>query len=302
LEIRRLILFLIGLVVLAFALGSLPRGSPTGSLLFGSYWLLYLVNLGPFAVLGIMVALIILIGLNWRDLGAGIGFGLARKARSRKPRSRLSLFLSIALWGVAIGILTQRPGTIFNPNRTSSQIAGQVVGGNGALPNPIQTGGVLPAVSSLVENSWFSIAFLGLLIVGGLVLVEGVRLAMKEKGEMNFRELQNIQLEGLKAVHDSIGLVDNPAIDPRSRIIACYQNLIATVSRLGAPVPSDLTARELERAIRFTFTLKGSGTSELTQLFEEARYSLHEIRDEDAAKAHNYLESIAGELKTSIPN
>src|SRR2546426_7166200 len=92
------------------------------------------------------------------------------------------------------------------------------------------------------------------------------------------------------------------AVDPRSRIIACYQNLIATVSRLGAPVPSDLTARELERAIRFTFTLKGSGTSELTQLFEEARYSLHEIRDEDAAKAHNYLESIAGELKTSIPN
>jgi len=248
-----------------------------------------------------MVALIILIGLNWRDLGAGIGFGLARKARTRKPRSRLSLFISMFLWAIAIGILIQRPGTIFNPNRTSAQIAGQVVGGNSALPNPIQTGGVLPAVSSLVENSWFSIAFLGLLVVGGLVLVEGVRLAVKERGEMNVRELQRIQSEGLQAVHDSIGLVDNQAVDPRSRIIACYQNLIATVSRLGAPVSSDLTARELERAIRFTFTLKGTGTSELTQLFEEARYSLHEIRDEDAAKAHNYLESIAGELKTSIP-
>jgi hypothetical protein len=293
---------LIGLVLLAFALGSLHGGSPTGSLLFGSFWLLYLVNLGPFAVLGIMVALIILIGLNWRDLGAGIGFGLARKAASRKRRSRLSLFISMFLWAIAIGILIQRPGSIFNPSRTGSTIAGQIVGGNATLPNPIQSSGIQSAVSGLVENSWFSIAFLGLLVVGGLVLVEGVRLAMKERGEMNVRELQTIQLEGLQAVRDSIGLVDNQAVDARSRIIACYQNMITTVSRLGAAVSSDLTARELERAIRLTFNLKGPATSGLTQLFEEARYSLHKIQDEDAVKAHNYLESIAGELKTSILN
>src|SRR5439155_808898 len=73
-----------------------------------------------------------------------------------------------------------------------------------------------------------------------------------------------------------------------------------TVSRLGAPVSSDLTARELDRAVRSTFALKGPATTNLTQLFEEARYSLHEIDDDDADKAHEYLESVAEELKIQL--
>ena len=52
--------------------------------------------------------------------------------------------------------------------------------------------------------------------------------------------------------------------------------------------------------MRSTFALKGPATTNLTQLFEEARYSLHEIDDDDADKAHEYLESVAEELKIQL--
>jgi len=123
---------------------------------------------------------------------------------------------------------------------------------------------------------------------------------LKETHDVTIQELQGNREQGLQAVHEAIKLVEDPTSDPRDRIIACYQHLVATASRLGAPISSDLTARELDRAVRSTFALKGPATTDLTQLFEEARYSLHEINDGDADRAHDYLGLVAGELRTQL--
>ena len=300
-KIPRILPYILGLIVLAFALGSLPRGTPGGSLLFRSYWLLYLVYLGPLVILGAMVALIVLIGLNYRDLGGAIGYGLARRRKVRKRGSRYSTFVAMFFWALAIGVLIQTKGSIFNPiHAANSTIAKNIVGENTTPPNLFQAGGILPALSSLVQNEWFSFAFLGLLVVGGVILVEGLRVSLKETRDLRIQEVQAKQEQGLQAVHEAIKLVEDPALDPRNRIIACYQYLVAAVSRLGVPVSSDLTARELNRAMRSTFALKGQATTELTQLFEEARYSLHQISDSDADRAHKYLESVADELEIQL--
>lgn len=297
---RRLLPYVAGLIVLAFALASLSRGTPGGSLLFQAYWLLYLVYLGPVIILGVLVALIVLIAVNYRDLGAGIGFGFARRRKTRKRGSRYSTFVAMIFWALAIGVLLETKGSIFNPTRAANSTITYIVGKDTTAPLLLQTGGFLPALSNLVQNTWFSLAFLGLIVVGGLVVIQGIRVALKETHDVTIQELQGNQAQGLQAVHEAIRLIEDPASDPRSRIIACYQHLIATVSMLGAQVSSDLTARELERAVRSTFALKGRATTELTQLFEEARYSLHEIRDTDADKAHAYLESVAEELKIQL--
>jgi hypothetical protein len=123
---------------------------------------------------------------------------------------------------------------------------------------------------------------------------------LKEARDVRVLELKGNQEEGLQAVHEAITLVENQATDPRSRIIACYQHLIETVCSLGVPLTPDLTARELDGAVRSTFALEGSSITQLTQLFEEARYSTHEIRDLDADKAHAYLESVAQELEIQL--
>ena len=300
-KVPRILPFIVGLIVLAFALGSLPRGTPEGSLLFRSYWLLYLIYLGPVVILGAMVAVIIIIGLNYRDIGAAIGYGMAQRRKVRKRGSRYSTFVTLFFWALAIGVLIETKGSILNPTHAAnSTVVSNIVGANATAPSVLQTGGFLPALSSLVQNSWFSLAFLGLLAVGGVVIIQSIRVALKETHDATIQELQGNQEHGLQAVREAIKLVEDLTSDPRSRIITCYQHLIAVVSGLGAPVSSDQTARELDRAVRSTFALKGPATTDLTELFEEARYSLHEIRDSDVEKAHEYLESVAEELRIQL--
>jgi hypothetical protein len=262
--------------------------------------LLYLVYLGPVIILGVLVALIVLIGLNYRDLAAGIGFGLAQRRKMRKRGSRYSTFIAMLFWLLAIGVLIETKRSIFNPTRATNSTIAKFVGENATAPTLFQTGGFLPALSNLVQDTWFSLAFLGLIVVGGIVVVQSIRVALKEMHDVTILGLRENQEQGLQAVHEAIKLVEGPSSDPRSRIIACYQHLVATASRLGAPISSDLTARELDRAVRSTFALRRPATTDLTQLFEEARYSLHEIRDSDADKAHEYLESVAEELKIQL--
>jgi hypothetical protein len=301
LKTPRILPYIIGLIILAFALGSLTRATPGGNLLFRAYWLLYLVYLGPILTLGAAVAVIILIGLNYRDLGAAIGYGIAQRRKMRKRRSRYSTFVAMFFWALAIGVIIETKGSILNPTHAANSTIAQVVEKNATIPNLPLTSGFLPALSNLVQNPWFSLAFLGVLVVGGVVIMQSIRVALKETRDERIQELQGNQEEGLQAVREAIMLVEDPSSDPRTRIIACYQHLLATVSRLGANVSSDLTARELDGAVRSTFALKGPATTDLTQLFEEARYSLHEIRDNDADRAHEYLESVAEELKIQLP-
>jgi hypothetical protein len=268
LKVPRILAYIVGLIVLAFALGSLPRGTPEGSLLFRSYWLLYLLYLGPVVVLAAMVAVIILIGINYRDVGAAIGFKMAQQRRMRKRGSRYTIFVKLFFWALGLGVLIEYKGSIFNPtHQANSTIVSNIIGDNGSPPNLIQTGGFLLAISNLVQNTWFGLAFLGLLVVGGVIVVQSVRVALKETHDVKIQELQGNQEQGLQAVHEAIELIEDPASDPRSRIIACYQHLLSTVSRLGAPVSPNLTARELDRTVRSVFALKGPATTDLkTQL------------------------------------
>lgn len=300
-KVPRILAYVVGLIVLAFALGSLTRGTPGGNLLFRSYWLLYLLYLGPVAIIGLMVVLIIVIGLNYRQLGGALGYGVAKRRQARKGRSRYSTFVSMFFWALAIGVLIETKGSIFNPRAgDNSTIARNIVGGTSTPSNPLQIGGFLPALTNLVQTPWFSLAFLGLLIVGGVVLIETYRVSLKETHDLRIQDLKSNQEQGLRAVQESIKLVQDNNKDPRDRIINCYQHLVTTVSSLGACVSSDLTARELERAVRSTFALKGQSITELTQLFEEARYSLHVISDNDAIEAHRCLESVAKELEIQL--
>ncbi len=300
-NLRRFLPYTIGLVILAFALGSLPRGSPGGSLLFQSTWLLYLIYLGPIALLGLMVGMMIFMVVNWKSMAEAIGFKIARGRATRKRRSRFALVVSLLMWTIAIWVLIEKPGTILNSQGTNStRVVADITGKGGSPPNPFLGSYFFSIISGFVQNEWFSLAFLGILVVGGLVLIHGIRVSLRETSEMIIEDLRGRRLDGIQATHDAIRSIDDSTADARSRIITCFQHMMMAVSGLGVPISSDQTARELEIAIRSTFMLKGSATSDLTKLFEEARYSLHKISDEDAACAREYLLLIAEELEVPI--
>ncbi len=243
-----------------------------------------------------MAALIVLIALNWRELSRGIGHGMARRRRRKSRRSTISLLVYISFWVLAIVVLAMRPGGLFGSRNTSTTIQREIVGESASIPGPIGLGNSsILLLSNFVQSGWFSIMFAGLIIVCGFILIQSFRESFKEISTSNLL-LPARQAESLQAVQHAMKLVDDALLDPRSRIIACYEQLVSAAFRLDVPVSSDQTARELEEKIRVMFMLKGDAIHRLTNLFEEARYSLHEITEDDAFRAMEYLQSIYSEL------
>jgi hypothetical protein len=295
----------LALILIAFALGSLPRTQPGGSLLLGSYWLVYLSYLLPIIGLGLILVMLGLMILHWRHLSDSIGYQLSRKRAAKRKQSRkIEMAAWLVAWAIAVYILTAKCGGIFC--RTPAQAAG--------LPNTITDfatgsgpGPTLPllstivGLSSIIQSNWFYLAFLGFLVVTVVIVARGIVVSWQETRADALNELPMPSAEGIVAVEDAIRILKtSPELDARTRILVCYERMIQAAQRLGATITSDQTARELETSIRKMLVIKGSAIRELTNLFEEARYSLHDITENDAAQAQNCLISIAEEMKIPL--
>jgi hypothetical protein len=244
-----------------------------------------------------MGALLVLIVRNWRELSDGIGHGMAR-GRRKKPRSTRTLFVYIFFWALALGVLITRQAASA-ASKSTETIQRVIVGDTGNAVGSIQLGNGIGQISNIVQAGWFNIMFAALLIVCGFVLMQSLRVSMRETSTLDTL-LPGKQVEGLEAVARAMKAADDTSLDPRNRIIACYRQLISATFRLGAPVSDDQTARELDEKISAMFKLKGRGIHDLTSLFEEARYSLHEMREEDASMAMQHLHSLYAEFKAQL--
>jgi hypothetical protein len=250
-----------------------------------------------------MVALIILLAYNWRLLSDGIGYGIAGKRKQKKRQSRtLSIIVWMATWLIAVQVLLQKCGGIFcHPSQNAgvtSQVQQLVTG---SAPGPVLPGVLaITQLGSFVQTNWFLAALIGLIAVSSVIIIRAVKVSMDEIRETNI-QIIGPPAEGVSAVEDAIRILESQeATDPRTRIINCYQRMVQAAQHLGAPVTSDQTARELETAIRKMLMLRGPAINELTELFEEARYSLHPITERDGEKAHQRLLSIAEEMKLPV--
>jgi uncharacterized protein DUF4129 len=299
---KQILPLLAALVLLSFALGSLPRSQPGGSsLLLGSYWLLYILDFLPVVALGLILIMLFYMIYNARALSDSLGFGIARRRRQRKKsRSQtVGLIIWIATWTLAIVVLLQKCGGIFcEPTQQSASLQqklGQYVSGSPGPALPLLD--VAFRLNSLVEPFWFYLVFLGFLGVSTVILVKALFVSLAETKTSMASQLPRVPDEGVVAVQDAIKIMETEnQTDPRTKIIVCYQRMTRAVQQLGTPITSDQTARELERAIRKILLLKGPAVGELTGLFEEARYSLHPITEGDAESAHLCLLSIAEEM------
>ena len=296
----RILPYLAALLLLTWVLSSLARSQP-GGVLVGSYWILYIVYNLPLIVLGIVLILIVFIAWESKGLSDAIGRGMGKKIVRRKS-STLHLMIMFAAWGIALyflsfwcgGIPCGQPDTETSTESLTNQVTGSGGAGSG-LGTGIQS--AVPVLNQLVQSDWFVFAFFALLVVGSVIVARSVKVAWDEAKEEALRLALLVRDEGLKAVREGIRLMQDPGpLDPRTRIMACYMQMIKVASDLGAPVTADKTARELESGLRHLFLLKGPAITELTQLFEEARYSLHPMTVQDSDRAHQSLVSIEQEL------
>jgi Domain of unknown function (DUF4129) len=253
-----------------------------------------------------MVVLVVLIAYNWRILSDALGLGIAYRRSQQKKRGRRSqIVLWTIAWLVAIEILYQRCGgagiLCSSPQKTAGIPLAVQTFVSGPGPGPALPGlELVSQIGLFVQSSWFGIVFIGLLAVCSVIIVRGVKVSLDESRRV-VGLIPTLEVEGKSAVEDAIRIMESPeTLDPRTRIINCYQRMVQAAQRLGAPVTSDQTARELETAIRRMLLLRGPAIDDLTRLFEEARYSLHMITDREAEDAHRCLLDIAEEMKLPV--
>src|SRR3989442_10622443 len=193
-----------------------------------------------------------------------------RRKRKKKQSRTIQIILWMSAWLVAIEVLLQKCRGIFcKPSQSATltpQIQQFVTGpGPGPVLPYVQ---VVSQLGSIVQTNWFSIAFLGLIVVSSVIIIRAVKVSWDESRE-NVMQIPGAPAEGISAVEDALHILESrESIDPRTRIINCYQRMVLAAQHLGAPVTSDQTARELETAIRKMLMLRGSALNELTELFE----------------------------------
>lgn len=302
---RRLFPYLIALILLAWILGSLARsGTGGGSLLSNSYWLVYLIQVLPLISLGLIVLMIVDLARNWKDIADALGYGMSRRRRQPRKKSRtVQTIVWISAWTVAAMVLWIRCGGLFCDANSSVQAAAtsveNIVSGSGGLP-PFPVLGPVLAIAGLLDTNFFVVAFFGLLALSSVIMVRAIKVSWDETRSKRLDNAIMVQQHGQAAVHDAIRVLEDQNGDPRERIMRCYLIMITAAANLGAPVGADRTARELERGIKGMFQLKGPGITTLTGLFEEARYSLHPISEDESLLAHEALLEIQEELGKTV--
>jgi len=85
--------------------------------------------------------------------------------------------------------------------------------------------------------------------------------------------------------------------DFRTAVMACYQRMCTLIAARGVSGQEVLTAREIEGLALVELGLSQGGVDDLTNLFEEARYSAHDIGPRQRDRAVECLTSIRRELE-----
>jgi len=246
-----------------------------------------------------------LMGFHWRHLSDAIGYQMSKeRVAKRKQSSSTQMLIWMATWAIAISILIQKCGGIFCRTPSQTPYLPTTINGfvNGSGPGPtLPLLSTVIELSSLVQSNWFYLAFVGFLVVTSVIIARGVLVSWQETRADAISQMPLPMAEGMIAVEDAIRILKTqPELDARTRIINCYERMVQAAQRLGATITSDQTARELETSIRKMLIIKGSAIRKLTDLFEEARYSLHPITENDAEQAQQHLQSIAEEMNIPL--
>jgi MFS family permease len=212
-----------------------------------------------------------------------LGAGRARHVRQDRGRRRTSLVVGLAAFAAALIVVTQGPwADRFNrdPSRGKPATPTKAKPGKEKVPAPNRPKAYEP------QFRWVPVFVVGSLIlgIGGAMAV----FAVRQKREL-LRDLPvTIALsEVLAETLDDL----RREVDPRRAVIRAYARMEQTLAAKG--LPRQETEAPLEYLTRVLDVVQASGHSvrRLTQLFQRARFSTHEI---DAGMKEDAIDALSG--------
>lgn len=207
--------------------------------------------------------------------------GRAQHAKQDKGRRLTSLVVGLAVFAIALIIVTQGPWA----NRGNGNDGRSAKPAAGAQPTT-KTPATARPESYEPQFRWVPVFVVGLLIlgIGGAMAVMAVR---RKREELQDAPVAVALSEVLAETLDDL----RREVDPRRAVIRAYARMEQTLAAKG--LPRRETEAPLEYLVRALDAVQASGHSvrRLTQLFQRARFSTHEI---DAGMKDDAIDALSG--------
>lgn len=173
-----------------------------------------------------------------------------------------------------------------------------IIDGEVPSPTPMDT----PSASPLAPPLFLvpSILFTAVLFVCGLLFVQALREAREENRDnaSPLEEEEGLKEEALTVVGEAISEIKahEDSLDFRAAIIRCYERLCELLAQYDCRIQKHETAREFRIHASKLLNIPDEPFSTLTNLFEEARYSRHDVDEAKRNEALKCLEDIKNHL------
>ncbi|MCI4367644.1 MAG: DUF4129 domain-containing protein [Thermoplasmata archaeon] len=218
------------------------------------------------------------------------------------PGHTIALGTCLVIFLFCIGFLVAAHYVGGAPGAASrTQIGHNGTGGKGVPPGPGSIGNNGSGNGTGVPPTWFSFpvwlpyaVLLGGVTVAVLVALPFAVAVMREREQKPppLETRESIRSTITQAIRDLDAMA---SMDPRRRIIAVYAQLLARIDA-GKGGLEALTAREIEVECTTRLRVTPATAHELTNLFEEARYSSHPMTEPSVERARAALNRALADL------
>ncbi len=253
-------------------------------------------GLAPLLILTLMTWYLILLIVNRKEIIAGI----AAIFKVRNPEFHRTSFRStIIVYAtvLSLGIIILWMGV---PQRILSRMQGIITPlgtGNGSSqtpPNPLA--GFFPSVA-VVSLGVLVIA--AIFVTSSILLIGGLRLALNSRQMRADDTSEEVQEEAATIIQQTITALKAEK-EYHEIIFQCYVKMCRILVKAGMELTPAETAREFAENISTKLHVGEKAVSGLTFLFEEARYSDHQISEEKRVQALGYLTSLQKALSPNV--
>lgn len=255
-------------------------------------------ELAPFLIVGFLTWYMIILIVDRNEIIAAIATLL--KLGGQREWSRKGFWLTTVVYSTMLILIIVLLWVIFpQPLKRIQEIVQQLslsanTSAQNSEPNPIAE--IVPA-SSFV---YYTIAILAAIFFLSLILLlGGLSLAFKNREVKPDHSDLEMKMDAMEVVQQAIvGLKSER--EYHETILQCYKRMCMLLSGAGFGMAPAETAREFAETISTNLRIGAEAVKSLTFLFEEARYSSHEISEDKRMTALGHLESLERALSLKV--
>ena len=282
-----LILLILVLVLTVSVAGTVPKSPVLG-------------GLTPILILTIMTWYLIVLILDRNQIIAALA-AMLKFQQKPKPPEKTNFWLTVAVYAAifSLGMIALWTGL---PQRFLSRLQGIAMIAISGSENTTMLHPQLGPIAGLLPTT--PIIYYGILVTLAIVVVSftlilgGVRLAYRARVSSLDNSETEVKEQAAELVQQTITSLKS-AKKYHETILNCYKKMCEILSNAGLKTVPEETAREFAESISAKLRIGDAAVTGLTFLFEEARYSNHEISEEKRIMALNHLQFLQQALSAN---